>query len=197
MTDISYEPYGEEQSEPQPLPRKRWSRKRKIIAGVASAAVLAAAGTAIALLLLRAPVTGGGTIVVPTGLKFTAVSVTGHTGTIDCTAALTQPDASIRLDNAVGGATCDLAFTVQRTGLDQDMRIQNFKFSTVTDEGFTGVMNTNGCRASVPLTPDTLVVPVKITVPTSAAAGSFSAEADAGMFAVTVADYVDSACPRA
>ncbi len=139
MTDISYEPYGEEQSEPQPLPRKRWSRKRKIIAGVASAAVLAAAGTAIALLLLRAPVTGGGTIVAPTG----------------------------------------------------------FKFSTVTDEGFTGVMNTNGCRASVPLTPDTLVVPVKITVPTSAAAGSFSAEADAGMFAVTVADYVDSACPRA
>jgi len=175
----------------------RIRRHKKLTATLAAGTILTLAGVAIALLLLRAPVAGGGTVVTATGFRFTAVAVTGHTGSVDCSAALASGTATVNLANALTGDTCSLRFTVQRTGLDQDMRIQDFRFSSTTDEGFLGTMNVDGCRAPVPLAPATLDVPVKITVPTGAAEGAFSAQADAGMFAVSVADYIDASCPRA
>jgi hypothetical protein len=138
-------------------------------------------------------------LLIVAGIALVAVSVTGTTGLIDCTATrVSQNLAEISMNNADAGATCTVLFQMVATGRDQDLRVQDLNFAAEVTEGFLGAMNVDGCRAPVPHEP---AAPgsysVRLTVPTDATPGAFSAQADAGFVAVDGASYVDANCPRA
>src|SRR6266542_3802744 len=156
----------------------RWITRRKIVA-VTAGVVAVGLTAAIAALLLRAPIDGGGSVTAPAGIKFTAASVLAHTGSVNPTAVLNGDNSvTIQLDNALPGDTADVRLVVAKTGTQSGTAtVSDFRFSTVTDETIT-----LGQGAVIDGDPGT-EVRVRLTVPASASAGAFVAQADAGLYA--------------
>ncbi len=165
---------------PKHTPRHRWSLRRKL-AAISSPILVLAAVVAIAALLLRAPVSGGGNVQAPAGLKFTAIGATLVSGTAEPSASVNNggSSATINLSNALPGAVVDVQMEVQLTGSQTGAAtVADFRFSDATDEAITV-----GAGAFIPVAPNTRPVTVRITIPAATPSGPFSASADAGLYA--------------
>jgi hypothetical protein len=175
-----------------------WSRRRKIVGGVLGFTLAVVAGIALALIMLRAPLTGGGSVNQPARLEIFSAQVMDQRD-VQCTTP--TGNGEVRLDNAVAGsALCDVQWSVRRQGGDSTpLVIQDVRFSDSTVEGFYPVsaLATGSCGVVLPESGNSLTIRVQFKVPADAPTGAFTALGDAGVYAVDQASYSDAACPRA
>lgn len=171
----------------------RTSRRRRRIAAIIGAGATLAAAIGIAALLVRAPVTGSGSIATSPGLRFANQAQTqviaSSGGPLVVSAALDgQDNLNISFQNALPGAWADVqVYVEQRDSGDIPLKAQSFQFSTATldsikTSGGTGPGTTLVYGTSVPFV-------LHIEVPIGAPAGAFTAQADAGFTAVDASSY--------
>jgi hypothetical protein len=167
------------------------TKTRKAVA--LSAACLLLMGAALAALLLRSPMTGGGNIQAATGVEFTSAAVTNTLGVVTCSAILSGNTVQLTMTNAQAGAACDVRFGMRATGADANLVVQDVKFSSATVEGF--LTNGTGPGCEKPVTTAGMTVDARFRVPADATPTTFTAQADAGVFVTD--SYNDASCPRA
>jgi len=184
-------------SEPQ---KPRWRRSRKAVVFTASTALMVIAGIAVAALLVRAPINGGGTIAAAPLLKFVTGTHVVSEEEVDCSVSFTPDLATVTMDNMIAGVdhTCIVHFTVQQQASGLQLVWQNVRYTNpdIVQVSFPGQPEETqgGCGAPInPLNPTN--VDVRFHVPAGVAAQSFSAEAAAGLEAVRTGDYSEAACP--
>lgn len=172
----------------------KWSRKKKLTAALSGLAVLLVAGVAIALLLLRAPLTGGGTVVAAPNLKYmSATVIDSATSNAKCSAAVLNGGsaATVSMNDVVTGTAgrCRIRFGVVKEGTTENMVLQSVRWSTLTSETPLGA-----CGA--PIGDTETGISVDFEVPSSATPQTFTAdEANAGITAISQADYNPANCP--
>src|SRR5206468_3525318 len=132
------------------------------------------AAVAVALALLRAPVTGGGNVTVPAGISIVASSVATESGA-NCSADTNGNGTVVRLDNGTEGGFCTYRFSLIATGSNPNARLAEWRFSTVTQDS---ILPTH-CGVSIPTGSTPVVVDVRSFVPVGAPTGPFSAQPDA------------------
>lgn len=170
------------------------SNKKKLTMAMAALTVLAIAGVAIALLLLRAPLTGGGNIKAAPELRYLAASVEAQDNvTCSVTVAADGKSADLQLADITAGAPsrCRVTFTVQKANTTENLVIQNVKFSSATTESFP-----NACGVSLNAGPTT--ISAEFATSANAQPQTFTAdESNAGISVVSAADYQGANCPGA
>ena len=175
---------------------KTWSRRKKLTAGITALSLLLVLGVAIALLLLRAPLHGGGRVVAQPELRYLAANV-AEDGTLNaqCSASVSADgkSATVNFGDVVTGSIgrCRVMFTIARAHTNEVMRVQTVKWSTLTTE----TLNTP-CGDTIAAIPTGTPVQVDFVVPADAPLGDFTAdEANAGITAVDAASFNPGNCP--
>lgn len=165
--------------------------RRRVVIGGAVAVVLLVAGVAVAALLARAPITGGGSAgSVSLGWAPNPAPTVAKTGSVNVTAGLETPNsgAPLRIDftNALPGDT----FTVTGTVIVNSSAVLTVnapKFvnsADVVTTFDTGSELTTG--ATIPTGQRSYIVKIKVTFAATLAPGtSLPAAADAGVTAST------------
>jgi hypothetical protein len=173
---------------------KSWSRKKKLTAAMTALIVLLAAGVAIALLVLRAPLQGGGTVVAAPNLRYVSATVIDSaTSNAQCSASVLNGGsaATVSMDNVVTGTAgnCRIRFGVVKEGTTEAMVLQSVRWSTLTSETPIG-----SCGSPIGATET--FISVDFGVPASANPQTFTAdEANAGLTAISQADFNPANCP--
>jgi hypothetical protein len=172
---------------------REWSTRKKTTLGLSALALVLAAGVAVALLMLRAPLTGGGTVVAAPNLKYTSATVIDSaTSNAQCSASVNNggSSATVNMGNVVTGTAgkCRIRIGLAKEGTSENMVYQGVKWSSLTSETTLG-----GCGTAIG-TSETLFT-VDFEVPASAQPQVFSAdEQNAGITAVSQADYSAASC---
>jgi hypothetical protein len=167
---------------------KSWSRKKKLTAGLSALCILLVAGVAVALLVLRAPLQGGGTVVAAPNLRYVSATVIDTaTQNAQCSASVLNGGsaATVNMGNVVTGTSgrCRIRFGVVKEGTTENMVLQSVRWSSLTSETPIG-----SCGAPIGETETSITVDFE--VPASATPQSFTAdEANAGLTAISQADY--------
>jgi hypothetical protein len=170
-----------------------WSRARKALVITAALATVATVAVA-AILMFRAEIGGSATVSVA-DIEFTGTpAVMATSGKITCAPTVASGKMTLNITNAFPDSRCDVAARVIRTGseIEGGIRIQDVTFNNAIPTVFV-----QGCGVTVPASTTSNNVVVRFSVPTDAVAGSFPADAEAGIIAVANGDYDDLACPRA
>ena len=157
-------------------PRGFIRRHKKGSAIVAALVVLAVAGAALAALLLRAPLEGGGNISDGTSIRVFEASVVDQVSA-SCTVTVASGKATVNFTDLKRGGWCDFSFGVEPgTGATTAVRFSDVKFSDATNEWFLGSV----CGQTVMTGSH---VSVRVKAPTAAPLGPFTALTDAGIYA--------------
>ena len=173
---------------------KEWSKRKKLITSMTALGFLLIMGAAIALLLLRAPLTGSGQIVASPGLRYVSAVVDSQTN-VNCSISVASDgsSANLQLDGIVTGSAsrCRVSFVVQRQNTSEALVFQNVKFSSVVAETFV-----NACGVALNTGPTGIMVDFETGA--SAQPQSFTAdEPNSGISVVSAADYVAANCTAA
>jgi hypothetical protein len=138
---------------------KSWSRKKKLTAGLSALCILLVAGVAVALLVLRAPLQGGGTVVAAPNLRYVSATVTGTSG------------------------RCRIRFGVVKEGTTENMVLQSVRWSSLTSETPIG-----SCGAPIGETETSITVDFEVPASATPQSFTAD-EANAGLTAISQADY--------
>jgi hypothetical protein len=172
---------------------KDWSNKKKTTIGLGALALVLLMGVAVALLLLRAPLQGGGSVVASPNLRYTSAAViSSATSNATCSASVLNGGsaATVGMDGVVTGTAgkCRIRFGLRKEGTTEAMVYQGVKWSSLTSETTLG-----GC--GVVIGDSETFFTIDFEVPASATPQTFTAdEANAGITAVTQADFNPAIC---
>jgi hypothetical protein len=165
-----------------------WSPRKRWLVGLGGLAFLAGAGVAIAMFVTRAPIQGGGNVaqVNPTfTINATQIDASNNA---DCQA--TQPN-TVQMNNVSPGGWCDVRFTVDNTGGNVAIKVQDIEFADLTTDTFRAPT----VCGEVVTAGTTHQVFARFMVPNGTPPGPFSASLVAGITAADNDSWSLAQCP--
>jgi hypothetical protein len=178
----------------QPRRAPFW-RRHKIGAAVAGLLILGV-GVAVALVLLRAPVSGQAEVVSPASIEWDVnnppfVVDPATTGIIACTAVIEGDELVVTITDATPGSSCDVAATfVGDLEVGGPWRVQGITYNAQVDTTFVGL---DTCTTDITGGGDQ--VRIRFTVG-DVAPGTYPADAEASLLVVPTAEHVAANCPQ-